>query len=277
MCVVDKGEKTANLGSASLATVAIAEYRLATGDPRYDAVQLALVEWILLLQKPNGRFAHLYDVPKNQPNWDKVMLYFDGEAALALTRSYKIFKDPRMLRAAERDLDALVEWYDFFAGQFFFGEEHWTCISAEAIWPDSKKDRYREFCSDYAAFLRNEQFQTDETPGQEDLPGSYSVTPFFVPHNTPVGSRSEAMISAYLLTKYHGKPDARIRRQVLLSTKYLLRQQIRADNDFNTPARAALGAMPNSTIERNVRIDMVQHTCSAMLRAIPLLLEETAK
>ena len=67
------------------------------------------------------------------------------------------------------------------------------------------------------------------------------------------------------------------RRQVLLSAKYLLRQQVRADNDFNTPARAVLGAMPNSTIERSVRIDMVQHTCSAMLRAIPLLLEETAK
>jgi len=270
-CVVDKGDKQANLGSAALAVVAIAEYRLATSDPRYDQVQLALVEWILSLQKPDGRFAHLYDVARREPDWKQVLLYFDGEAALALARSYKIFKDPRMLRATERVLDALVAWYDFFAGQFFFGEEHWTCIASEAVWPDLKHDRYREFCSDYAAFLRTEQFQPGQTPGQEDLAGAYSVTPFFVPSNTPVGSRSEAMISAYLLTKYHGRPDERIRAQVLQSMTYLLRQQLRADNDWATPARAPWGGMPSSAILRSVRIDMVQHTCSAMLRAIPLL------
>ena len=178
-----------------------------------------------------------------------------------------------MLRAVERDLDALISWYDFFAGQFFFGEEHWTCISAEAIWPDLKHDRYREFCSDYAAFLRGEQFAPGETPGQEDLVGAYSVTPFFVPNNTPIGSRSEAMISSYLLTTYHGRPDENIRQQVLRSMAYLLRQQVRAESDWYTPARAAEGGMPTSAINRSVRIDMVQHTCSAMLRAIPLLSE----
>jgi hypothetical protein len=236
-------------------------------------VQRALCEWILSLQKPNGRFAHIYDVAKRQPDWEKSLLYFDGEAALALARSYKIFKDPRMLRATERDLDALVSWYDFFAGQFFFGEEHWTCISAEAAWPDLKHDRYREFCSDYAAFLRTEQFAPDETPGQEDLAGAYSVTPFFVPNNTPVGSRSEAMISSYLLTTYHQRPDTRIREQVLRSMRYVLRQQIGPESDWFTPARASWGGMPTSAINRSVRIDMVQHTCSAMLRAIPLLAE----
>jgi hypothetical protein len=276
MCVVDKGQRRTNLGSTALAVVAIAEYRLATNDPRYDAVQLALVEWMLSLQKPSGRFAHLYEVPTHTPDWKTELLYFDGEAALALVRSYKVFKDERMIRAAERALDALTGWYDFFAGQFFFGEEHWTCIAAEAAWPELKHDRYREFCSDYAAFLRTQQFVGGETPTQEDLAGAYSVTPFFVPHNTPVGSRSEAMISSYLLTKYHGKPDARIRRQVLAAVTYLLRQQIGPDSDFFTPTPFADGAMPSSPIDRTVRIDYVQHACSAMLRAIELLADEGA-
>ncbi len=278
MCVIDKGQKQASLGSTALAVVAVAEYRLATGDPRYDASHLAMVEWILSLRKPDGRFAHLYDVPSGTPDWKQVLLYYDGEAALALARSYKIFKDPRMIDATEKALDALVGWYDeSFATQFFFGEEHWTCISAEAAWPELKHDRYREFCSDYAAFLRDQQFQPGEIPTQEDLAGSYSVTPFFVPHNTPVGSRSEAMISSYLLTKYHGRPDERIRRQVLLAMSYVLRQQIRPDNDWFTPARAPHGAMSSSSIDRNVRIDMVQHTCSAMLRSIELLDGAVAK
>jgi hypothetical protein len=264
-CVVDKGQRQASLGSTALAVVAVAEYRLASGDPRYDAMLRAMAEWIVSLSKPNGRFAHLYDVPTHTPDMKTEMLYYDGEAALAMIRAYRVFGDPRYLVAAERALDALVGQYDFFAGRFFVGEEHWTCIAAEAGWPELKHDRYREFCSDYAAFLRVQQFDADEIAGQPDLAGSYSVTPFFVPHNTPAGSRSEAMISAYMLGVHHGRPDERIKRQVLSAMSYS------ADSDWFTPAAHAYGAVPTSTIERNVRIDYVQHTCSAMLRAIPLM------
>lgn len=276
-CVVDKGQRQTNMGSTALAVVALAEYRLGTGDPRYDPTLLALLEWILSLQRKDGRFAHLYDVPKRSADWKQTLLYFDGEAALALARGYHIFKDERMIRAAERALDALVGWYDFFAGGFFFGEEHWTCIASEAAWPYLTHDRYREFCADYAAFLRTQQFRPGETPAQPDLAGAYSETPFVVPHNTPVGSRSEAMISAYLLTTYHRKPDPAIRAQVLAAVGYLLGQQIRDDHMWNVTAKDALGAMPSSTIDRTVRIDYVQHACSAMLRAIPLLDLEGAK
>jgi hypothetical protein len=270
-CVVDKGQATASLGSTALGVIAIAEYRLASGDPRYDETLRAMAEWIVSLHKPNGKFAHLYDVRTHTPNWEKELLYYDGEAALALIRAYRVLGDKRYLDAAEKALDALVTTYDFFLGQFFFGEEHWTCIAAEAGWPELKNDRYREFCSDYARFLRAQQFVPGEVPGQEDLTGSYSVTPFFVPHNTPAGSRSEAMISAWLLGKYHGRPEEAIRRQVLSAMTYLLGQQIRADSDWFTPAAEAYGAMPTSTTDRNVRIDYVQHTCSAMLRSIELL------
>lgn len=271
-CVVDKGAAKAVMGSTALAVVTLAKYRQVTGDTRYDDLHRALVEWVLDLQLPSGRFVHIYDVPTRQRDETTQLLYFDGEAALALLRSYKEFGDERMLRGAERALDALVGWYgEFWTGRFFFGEEHWTCIAAEAAWPDLKHDRYREFCGDYAAFLRETQFQRGETPDQPDLEGGYSVTPFFVPHNTPVGSRSEAMISAYLLTRHHGKPDERIRRQVLLSMEYLLRQQVREENGWWTPVPTAIGAMPGSSIDRIVRIDYVQHTCSAMLRSIPLL------
>lgn len=277
-CVVDRGQAETNLGSTALAVVALAEYRLATGDDRYDETLRALSDWMMDLQKPNGRFAHIYNVKTKVTDWETELLYFDGEAALALIRAYRVFKDERYIKAAGQALDGLVAQYDFFAGQFFFGEEHWTCISAEAGWPELNADRYREFCSDYAAFLREQQFDPEaEIPDQPDLGGAYSVTPFFVPHNTPAGSRSEAMVSAYLLTKYHGRPDPLIRRQVLATMRYTLRQQIRPDNDWFTPARAALGAMPSSSIDRNVRIDYVQHTCSAMLRSIELLADEHGK
>ena len=267
-CLVEQGQRRANLGSTALAVIAFAEYRRATGDRRYDPVHRALVEWILALQKPNGRFAHLYDVAKRAMDLKTELLYFDGEAALALARSHPLFDEPRMLVGAERALDALVAWYSsFFAGRFFFGEEHWTCIAAEAAWPGLRHDRYREFCTDYAAFLRDQQFGAEEAAGQEGLAGSYGVTPFLVPHNTPAGSRTEAMLSAWELGRHHGKPDAKILGQIRAAVGYLLGQRITSENDFFVGAPDAHGAMPESSIRRSVRIDFVQHAGSAMLRA----------
>ena len=54
--------------------------------------------------------------------------------------------------------------------------------------------------------------------------------------------------------------------QIRAALQYALGQQIRPDSDF-AAAGGADGGMPGSPIERSVRIDYVQHVCSAMIRA----------
>jgi hypothetical protein len=76
--------------------------------------------------------------------------------------------DARYRDAAERALDHLVGWYDFFVGGFFYGEEHWTCIAAEAAYPAIQKDAYRRFCNGYGAFLGMQQIAPGEFPDQAD-------------------------------------------------------------------------------------------------------------
>ncbi len=276
-CIVDKGQKVASLGSTALGVVALAEYRRATDDPRYDDLLRKLGEWILYMQRDDGSFRHLYNIPDKQPDDESMLLYFSGEASLALARLHVVFGDPRYIEATEKGLDWLVGWYDFFVGGFFFGEEHWTCIASEAAYPALKKDAYRVFCDDYGAFLRRQQPVEGENPGQGDLAGAYTFTPFYVPNNTPAGSRSEAMISAYLLGRHHGKANPEIRRQVLRAMKYVLRQQVTEDNAWGSVAATnPVGALTASGIERTVRIDYVQHVCSAMIRSVELLEEERA-
>jgi hypothetical protein len=224
------------------------------------------------MQKPSGGFAHLYNIPRKQKDEKTQLLYFSGEAALAMARMYTITKDERYIEAAEQALDSLVGWYDFFAGGYFYGEEHWTCIAAEASWPRLKHDRYRSFCSGYARFLRMQQPRAGEFPDQSDLSGAYGFSPFVLPHNTPAGSRTEAMISAYLLGKYHGKAEPAILAQIERAMSYALGQQVRPGNDWNvSPLAVGEGAIPGSPINRTVRIDYVQHVCSAMLRTSELL------
>jgi hypothetical protein len=265
-CVIDKGEGAAGLGSTALVVVALAEYQLATGDKRYQPLATKLASFLLFMQRPDGSFCHLYDPKTKTRDETSELLYYSGEAALALVRMNKITGDPKYAQAAERGLDWLVDWYDFFVGGFIFGEEHWTCIAAEAIWPEVKKPKYREFCNAYGEFLRQQQPELGEHPDEDDLVGGYNVTPFVPPYNTPAGSRTEAMISAYLLGAHAGVPDEALRGQIAAALQYVLGQQIRPENDFNVVGDAD-GGMPGSPLERNVRIDYVQHVCSAMIRA----------
>ena len=270
-CVIDRGDVTAALGSTALTVVALVEYQRATKDTRYLELARDLTAWILFMQRPDGSFAHQYDVASGVRDEKTQLFYYSGEAALALARMHLVTGDARYADAAERALDWLVDWYDFFLGGFLYGEEHWTCIAAEALFPARTKVKYRQFCDGYGAFLRAQQPEPGDHPDQDDLAGAYGLTPFVMPYNTPAGSRTEAMISAYLLGRHQGAPDERIREQILAALHYVLRQQIRPESDWNVPLAVGQGAVPASPIERNVRIDFVQHVCSAMIRAVELV------
>jgi hypothetical protein len=271
-CVVDRGHARTDLGSTALTVVALVEYQRATGDRRYLGVTRQLVEWILYMQRPDGSFAHVYDVRAQKKDESVELLYYSGEAALALARMHAITGEERYRDATERALDHLIGWYDFFMGGYFYGEEHWTCIAAEAAYPAIKKDEYRRFCSGYAAFQRAQQVEEGEHPDQADYVGAYNFTPFLVPQNTPAGSRTEAVISAYLLGRHLGKPDPAIRGQILAALRYTLGQQIRADSGFAVSPRVdGAGAVPATPVDRMVRIDYVQHVCSAMIRAVEII------
>ncbi len=265
-CVMDRHEKLAQMGSTALAVVALAEYQRATGDPRYLPVAKQLSAWILWMQREDGSFRHLYDPITRKADDKAQLLYYSGEAALALARMHVITGEQVYARAAEKALDWLVDWYDVFLTGFFYGEEHWTCIAAEAAYPSVKNGKHVDFCHGYGAFLRQQQAAPGEHPDQDDFAGAYTFTPFLVPYNTPAGSRTEAMISAYLLGRHHGRPDPEVRRQIREALQYVLGQQITPDNDFAVIGEG-LGGVPGSPIDRNVRIDFVQHVCSAFIRA----------
>jgi hypothetical protein len=265
-CVLDRGQTVASLGSTALAVVALAEYQRATGEPRYLPLATKLAAWILYMQRADGSFRHLYDARARAPDETTQLLYYSGEAALALARMHAITGEARYAVAAERALDRLIGWYDFFMAGFFYGEEHWTCIAAEALWPAARHDRYRAFCDGYAGFLRSQQAEHAADSDAADYGGAYQLTPFLAPQNTPAGSRTEAMISAYLLGKHHGAPDVRVAAQITAALQYALGQQIRPDSHYNVIGEGD-GAIPATPINRNIRIDYVQHVCSAMIRA----------
>ena len=234
-CVIDRGHRVADLGSTALTVVALVEYWRATDDRRYQDLAIELAEWVLYMQRDNGSFAHRYDVKAKTIDQEAHLLYYSGEAALALARMHTMTGDQRYIDAAEKALDDQIGLYDFFIGGFFYGEDHWTCIAAEAAYPAVKKRQYFDFCADYAEFLRTHQLAEGDFPSQGDLAGSYMFTPFAMPANTPVGSRSEAMISTYLLGRQHGVDDRELYRQIMAAMRFALGQQIRPEQETHRP------------------------------------------
>jgi hypothetical protein len=270
-CVAPPEATSADLGSTALALAAIAEHRRHGGDPALDPLARRLAAFLLRMQLPAGDFAHHYRLKEARPDATTKLPYYDGEASFALAKAYGVYRDPRYLEGARRGLDWLTKvQYRHFAGRFYYGEEHWTCLAAGAAWPELRDPVYESFCRGYATFIRRQQFGAGEHP--PELRGAYGFTPFLVPHNTPVGSRTEAMISAYQLGRDHGQPDERIRTQIAEALRYLLQQQLQPDSCYlcGDPARAAGGFLESPT-GRHVRIDFVQHAGSALLRGAELL------
>ena len=251
-------------GSAALATLALTEYRL-SGDARYDDTLRRLGEFLLSMQRPGGDFSH--DIHDREVK----LLYFDGEAAFAMVRLAAAFGDEKYKTSAKRALDWLTkDAYGHFAGGFYFGEDHWTCMAAEAAYPMIDSAQYERFCNHYAAFLRRTQFAPGEGP--PDFNGAYGFTPFFPPHSTPAASRTEAMVSSYLLSKRRGHPVEATRVQNVRAFGYLLAQQIRAENSWlMAKPEHAIGGWMQSPLRRFVRIDFVQHAGDALLRGEELV------
>jgi len=264
----------ADLGSAALTSVAIVEYQLATGDRRFLGLAERLGRFLLNMQKPNGDFCHGFVPESGLRDCVGQVLYYSGEAALALAKLHQILPDPALTTAAERALDYLTGAnYDYFLGQFFIGEDHWTCIAAEAAFPFANKDAYARFCYAFARLNRRVQVEPDGGP-LADLAGAFGVTPFFLPHNTPAGSRTEANVAIYRLSVLRGEPQPDILETVRRSMRLLVDQQFRPEGMylFARP-ESALGGIGHTPLQPEVRIDYVAHVGSAMARGLDLVPE----
>jgi hypothetical protein len=257
-------------GSSALTVVAMAEYERGTHDGRYLEPLKRIVEFLVWLQRDNGDFVHLYDVERDRRLPDR-LLYYSGEATLALVEAYRAAGDESLLPHVRAALDELTKTsWSFFGSDYFFGEEHWTCIAAYEAFPEVRDDAYLEFCEDFSAFLR--QMQTEEGEPPFGLEGAYVVTPFLAPRTTPVAGRTEATVATYKLGLAMGRENLVVLEQVRRSLTFLVRMRYTADSSpfFLHPERAA-GGMPGGFDDPVVRIDYVQHAGNALLGGADIL------
>lgn len=269
-CIGDQA--VVDVGSTALAVLAFVEVARTQLDPGYALVVPELTAFLREQQRPDGEFMHLYDRGAGRPI-DVQLLYYSGEAALALSRAHRLLGDARDLDAARRALAHLVgPAWSFFGSRYYWGEEHWTCQAMDDLWDRLPSPAALDFCLAWQAYGRKLMYGPGDTPFDAD--GAYGFGPFVTPRLTPSGSRSEAGLATLEAARRAGRPAAELvplEQQLRRSLAMLLRHQFHPGPKhlFADPA-AVDGALPGSEVDWQLRIDYAQHTGSALVRWLEL-------
>jgi hypothetical protein len=261
-------ERVVDVGSTALAILAFVEIARTKLDPGYALVVPGLTTFIRGQQRSNGDFMHQYD-RESQSAIDIQLIYYTGEAALALSRAHALLGDAQDLESASRALEYLVgPGWRFFGSRYYFGEEHWTCQAMDDMWDRAPNRAALDFCLRWHAFGRRVQYAAGDTPF--DAEGAYGFGPLTTPRLTPAGSRSEAAIATLEAARKAGIPRAALlplETQIRRSLAMLLRHQFRPGPRHLLADPAAVeGAMPATEVDWQLRIDFAQHTGGALLR-----------
>ena len=263
LCVASHGQ--VEMGSSALTALAASEFLLGGDDAQVRRMLEGLLAYIRSAQRADGELMHEFDLSTQQAV-DVQHMYYSGEAAFALLRGHAVLGNPADLHAARKVMRHLTgAGWNFLGSRYYYGEEHWTCIAAAEAARHGADPEALDFCRRWAAWNARLQFHAGGTPWQTD--GAYGVGPIVVPRLTPVGSRSEALISTFEMSEAAGLPTAELRTQIERGLGLLLRYRWAPGprHLFADPA-GALGGIPGSPIDLTARNDYVQHGASAMLR-----------
>ncbi len=278
-CVTDWDE--ADVGSSALTLVAFVELVRTGADGSYRPAIERLASFLRSMQRPDGEFMHVYLRGKRAPK-DIQLMYFTGEAALALARAHRVTNDPRDLEASKRALDYLAtKAWSFFGSRYFWAEEHWTCQAMDDLWERAPNEDALRFCLAWHEFQRRLQHDDGDSPFDAD--GAFGAGFLFSPRTTPAASRGEAAGATLAVVRRDALRDPRrganahrdhaqlLDDELRRSIAFLLRHQfLPGPTHLFADPPAVRGGMPGSPVDWQLRIDYVQHAGSAMIRWLSL-------
>jgi len=257
-------------GATSLLAVTLYDLRSVADTPELAALHRDVLRFLVNQQRADGEMMHVFDLERGVPV-DEQLLYFSGEAALALVRGAAMERDAQLEAAARRLLQYLaVDARDALAEPYLMGEEHWTCIAygEQRALLGEDPPGVRDFCERWAAFSRRVQFAPGETVW--DVTGAYGLGPIIPPQITGTASRTEAF--AAMMAGTSGGGDPAIARQVERGVQALLQHQFRpGPTHLMSRPDAMRGGITGAPGDLVVRNDYVQHAGSAYLRYLASL------
>lgn len=246
----------AKLGANGLALVALTRQIELDPRSRNRGSAEGLAKLILALQRKDGSFEMRYRLQPNE-QVPSESLYYPGEAMLGLIRLYGLNRDARLLDAARRGADYLIERQQKMNA---FPADAWFMQALEALYNIGHEKRYARHAIALAEAMMADQYTEDDPPGYA---GGFGPGP---PRGTPAASRAEGLVSAYRIARSTGDARATKIADTLKScARFQLSQQLTADSAGVRNPRLAAGGFREDLTSMKVRIDYVQHNVSSLL------------
>jgi len=246
----------AKLGANGLALVALT--RQMELDPRNGkrASAEALAKLVLALQHKDGSFQMRYKLrPDEQVLAES--LYYPGEAMLGLIRLYGFNHDARLLNAARRGADYLINRQQKMNS---LPADAWFMQALEGLYNIDHEKRYARHAISLAEAMIADQY-TDDAP--EGFVGGFGPGS---PRSTPAASRAEGLVAAYRIAKSAGDGRAaKIAAALMATARFQLAEQLTTDTTGVRNPRRAAGGFREGLTSLKIRIDYVQHNISSLL------------
>ena len=289
-CVANPDVRIADLGAAALALLAVGEFEASTGERTQMAWARRLAAFLLFMQKDDGDFCHLFDVARRPARREDQAALLLGRGRLRARQAGRAGRAGRSrLRALGRRARSRARLPHRQAVRARWPASSTSARTTGPAWPPTPAgtrcrrriaSATRASATSSSPSSRRTQFDAATTAvvaAQPDFVGAYGFSPLLPPHATPVGSRSETAISTYA---HAAAPRPRRRRRRSRHARAdPPRHAVPARPPDPRRQRLSHGRIPRprrggflmSDVKRYVRIDFVQHSCSAMLRAIAVL------
>ncbi|QHH94409.1 poly alpha-glucosyltransferase [Acinetobacter gyllenbergii] len=149
----DKGLDEIKLGANAAAILMLSKYQEITGDDRYLAYARNLANGILSMVNETGETTHVLHYPSYEIKDKFRIIYYDGEAALALLRLYQLHADEKLLQTVKQMFERfMTQKYDRY-------HDHWLSYCTNELTKICPEEKYFQFGLNnylrHLVFIRN--------------------------------------------------------------------------------------------------------------------------
>lgn len=142
------------LGANAAAILMFTKYQEITGSNEFLFITEKLANGIKTMIKPNGQTIHIIDYPSLEIKEEYRVIYYDGEAALALLRLYQLNNDQDLLTTVK------IMYEHFIENDYWKYNDHWLSYCTNELSLICPEEKYFEFgIKNYLPYLKRYKYR----------------------------------------------------------------------------------------------------------------------
>ncbi len=196
--LVERKSNEIKIGGNAVAIITLSTYMEVFQTDEYNELVKKLGNGILMMQEHNGSFYHVLNYPDFSKKERERIVYYDGEAAFALSKVYGVTKNEVFLNAAEKAVDYFIK------NSYEKYRDHWIAYSINEITKYKPEDKYFSFG------LKNADLNLDRIYNQDTsyhtymelLMSTFCLYERIIENNISVSYMKQFDVKKFILTIY---------------------------------------------------------------------------